>query len=198
MTMRLLLAALSVASLVGCASTPTTSRNVSRDFSFSDRSDLGLVILSGKLSNDCRYGEEPRAQLSLREEFGLHDPAGQVPLEPDADAPDFQGGIRFAVRELKPGRYNIRELTFHHGKSVSVRLDIPFQVEAGKAVYLGELHAGLLECSGWSSFNIQISDAWERDRQLLQSTLKNVRPEEVVKTLVQCPKSIACRGPTPR
>ena len=190
------MAALSVSALAGCAHTPS-SQDVSPDFSFSERSDLGLVVLSGRFSNDCKYGEAPRALLALREEFGLYNPAGEVPLQPDSDGPDSQGGVRFTVRELRPGPYEIRALTIHHGKSASVGLDIPFQVEAGKAVYLGEVHASLLECSGFSSFNLQLNDAWERDRQLLQSALKNVPPEEVLKTLVQCPKGVACRGPKP-
>lgn len=82
--------------------------------------------------------------------------------------------------------------------SVPVQVDIPFEVEAGKALYLGEIQAHLMDCSGFSSFDIRISDAWERDRQLLEDTLKNVRPEEVVKQVVPCPKHVACTGPTPR
>jgi hypothetical protein len=196
MRTRAIVSALSVSALAGCVHTPS-SQDVSPDFSFSERSDLGLVVLSGRLSHDCKYGETPRARLALREVFGLYNPAGEVPLEHDSDGPDSQGRVRFTVRELRPGPHEIMAVTFHHGKSTEVGLRIPFQVEEGKAVYLGEVHARLLQCSGFSSFNLQINDAWERDRQLLQSALKNVPPDEVVKTLVPCPKNVACRGPTP-
>nr|AYM53977.1 hypothetical protein [Pyxidicoccus sp.] len=105
--------------------------------------------------------------------------------------------MRFATRELQPGSYEIRGVTFEHVSLITTGLHIPFRVEAGKAVYLGEFHASLLNCNALPAYNLRISDAWERDRQFLQDELKNVRPEEVAKAGVQCPEKLACTGPTP-
>ncbi|MBZ4417280.1 hypothetical protein [Myxococcus sp. RHSTA-1-4] len=199
MKIQSLIKVVAVASLAGCASTPATSRNVSPDFSFSERSDLGLVVLSGRLSNDCKYGENPRATLFIYSDFDKLHPVGKVPLDAassfGASAP--ASGVRFATRELRPGSYEIREVAFEHVSLIRTHLDIPFRVEAGKAVYLGEIHASLLNCNGFPAYNLQISDAWERDRQFLQDELKNVRPEEVAKAVVQCPEKVACTGPMP-
>jgi hypothetical protein len=198
MKIQSLIRLVAVASLAGCASTPTTSRNVSPDFSFSERSDLGLVVLSGRLSTDCKHGEAPRATLFIYNDFDKRQPVGQVPLDASSfGASAAASGVRFATRELRPGAYEIREVSFAHVSFIRTHLGIPFRVEAGKAVYLGELHASLLNCNAFPSYNLQISDAWERDRQFLQDELKNVRPEEVAKTVVQCPEKLACRGPTP-
>ena len=95
---------------------------------------------------------------------------------------DFQAPPgHFSVKTLYAGPNRIRRLIIG---STAMETRTPFEVEAGKAIYLGEVHIKLTQCGPVQSITTQVTDQWERDRTLSSLEMKNIRPEEVVKRLL--------------
>lgn len=80
------------------------------------------------------------------------------------------------VMPLKPGRYELYNLRFDRGSSVSWSREdftIPFQLEAGKAYYIGDFRAGCVT-PGQSTCLFLHSDHLERDSALVRAKYPQV------------------------
>lgn len=84
-----------------------------------------------------------------------------------------------SIREVNAGHHTIYRLAPLHS------LSTPFEVEAGKAVYLGEVHVRISGCDSLPArVFIEVTDQWERDGRLFQQRVKNLRSEDVVKSVL--------------
>jgi hypothetical protein len=113
------------------------------------------------------------------------EPPGLIPLTGLADKRDFQNPPGYLlVREVRSGGHYFRYLITNAFRT-QLQRPISFPVEEGKAIYLGEIHLSYFNCQGnGPSVTIQTRDEWERDRQVLQKKLPNVRPEDVIKRVL--------------
>lgn len=182
MMARLLLA---VSVLMGAACGGPARHNVSdvdQDYQLSERSKNGLVIVSTRYSTDCKHGKNASASFHYEDEdYGSAKGRGVIPVGDPFREPEFQAPPGYLViKELRAGPHHIRKLApLNHDLSTT------FEVEAGKAIYLGEWHVQVSDCdSDFAKVALQVTDQWERDGKLVEQRMKNLRSDEVAKRLV--------------
>ncbi|WP_164020278.1 hypothetical protein [Pyxidicoccus trucidator] len=186
MRLRLFVVAVPVLMAVGCGGTSShTVKDVGADYRLSEHPEQGLVIVSTRFSTDCKNGENPSAALEYEDSVYMRRSTGVIPVNDLHLAHDFQAPPgHFSVKALNEGAYQIRRLSIGHIMPITKETRTPFEVEAGTAIYLGEVHFKLTNCGPFPSITTQVTDQWERDSQLLQQKMKNIRAEEVVKRLI--------------
>ena len=168
-----LLAALAgLGTITGCSS---TSQGVSQDFEFTPDDGHGLMVVSTRwISPTKRPGFAPHVRRNparnLGEKMGLPLNVHNAFIEPDfTDPPGY-----LYVMKFKPGTYEII--------SNELKKNLRFEVEAGKAVYIGELefrqvlgcldfHAEGCVPDVYSHVVYTIRDEWTRDEQMLRQRL---------------------------
>ncbi|KPJ91386.1 MAG: hypothetical protein AMS18_08800 [Gemmatimonas sp. SG8_17] len=168
-----LLAALAgLGTITGCSS---TSQGVSADFEFTPDDSHGLMVVSTRwISPTKRPGFGPHVRRNparnLDEKMGTVLNVHNAFIEPDFTNPPGY----FYVMKFKPGTYEII--------SNELKENLRFEVEAGKAVYIGELEfrqvLGCLDFNAkgcvpdvYSHVVYTVRDEWERDEPLLRKRL---------------------------
>ncbi|QSQ22628.1 hypothetical protein JY651_47270 [Pyxidicoccus parkwayensis] len=186
MDRRLLVVALWAWTFAACSATPSvTTRQVKGTYDFTKHPERGLLILSTRFSSDCKSGETPSTSLAYRDDQSSASKGGIIPVASRPEEAAFQDPPGYFVVQEQEGReYMLRELKLDHLKGATTDVQLPFAVEPGKAVYLGEVHVRYLNCDSFPTVSLQVTDQWERDSRLLQARLPNVRPEDVVKRLL--------------
>jgi hypothetical protein len=186
MRLRLFEVALAVLMCTGCASTRDSARyDADADYRPAEHPGKGLVIVSTRLSTDCRKGENPSARLWYRDSPFVQRPTSVIPVNDPVVEQAFQAPPgHFSVKELFEGKYQVQQLEIRRTPHITKDTEIPFEVETGKAVYLGEIHVKLTHCDSIPVITTVVSDQWERDSKLFEQKMKNVRADEVVKRLL--------------
>jgi hypothetical protein len=172
---------------IACGPSRHNVRDVEGDFSFAERPENGLIIISTRLSSDCKHGEDSLVAIHYVDDSYTLKRTGSIPVgDPfrEHDIKDPSG--YFSIREVNAGPHAFcRLMPFGSWPE-----NIPFEVKAGKAVYLGELHVHISGCgSGPTKFAINVTDQWERDGRLFQQRLETLRSEDVVKSLLTNPST---------
>jgi hypothetical protein len=186
MTSRPFMAALFVWTCAACSSTARfTTQQVQGEYSFAKHPERGLLVASTRFSSDCKAGETPSATLSYLDDLSSAGKGGVIPVASRPEESNFQDPPGyFVVQEVEGREYELRNLSISLLRELNSDLRIPFTVDAGKAVYLGELHVRYINCDTFPSVSLQVTDQWERDAQLFQARVPNVRPDQVVKRLL--------------
>ena len=150
------------------------------DYQLPGPPNTGLFIASTRLSTDCKEGEAPTVDLTYQSGIftQLLPVTGPIEKRDIQDPPGF-----LIVRAAGAGAYEFRNIAIDATQK-PLRSGIPFIVEKGQAVYLGEIHVSYLDCYGQPSIGLQVRDAWERDQHLIEKKLKNVRSEDVLKRVL--------------
>jgi hypothetical protein len=189
MRLRLFAVALCVLIGAGCGSTrASTINDADGDYRLSENPKMGLLIVSTRFSTDCKNGENPSANLGFVDGYTRYTNLSEIPLNDPAIEQAFQAPPgHFSVKSLFAGTYWLRRLEVKNGPSLYKETRTTFGVEAGKAVYLGEVHVKLTHCDATPSVTTSVSDQWARDSKLFEQKLKNVRADEVVKRLLGGP-----------
>ncbi|NMO15917.1 hypothetical protein HPC49_24235 [Pyxidicoccus fallax] len=177
--------ALSVLLGAGCAGNRgNTFSDADSHYRFAEHPEQGLVIVSTRFSTDCKEGENPSATLKFEDSVYMHQSMGEIPVNDLHRPPDFQAPSgHFTVKALYEGTYQFRRLSIGHITPINKETRTPFEVEPGKAVYLGEIHVKLANCGPFPTITTVVTDQWERDRKLFEQKMKNVPAKEVVKRL---------------
>lgn len=182
MNPRLFVATLFVLGFTGCSG---SRQVVDANYTFADQPEQGLIIASTRLIHDCAGGALPSATLVYVDESFSNSKWGELPINSPFLESDFENPPgHFFVKELPAGPHQLKHLGVHLGKAMTKSLRIPFKVEPGKAIYLGELNVVFTNCDAFPSVELRVKDAWERDSQLYQKQMKNLRSEDVVKQLI--------------
>jgi hypothetical protein len=186
MSLRLLVVALSAWTCAACSSTPSvTTRQVKGEYDFAKHPERGLLVVSTRFSSDCKSGETPATYITYLDDLSPASKGGVIPVASRPEEHAFQAPPGYFVVQEQEGRqYTLKDLKLSLLRDMAMPLELPFTVEAGKAIYLGEIHVRYLNCDTFPSVSLQVTDQWERDARLLQAQLPNVRPEEVVKRLL--------------
>lgn len=190
MSTRFFLAVVSVWLGAGCASMREPMLvidTLDADYRLSSKPEHGLLIASTRFSNDCKGGASPSVSLSYANDWygDRNKKWGYVPLTGPTEERDFQDPPGYlVVRELLAGEHQFRYLNIGSAKSGSKPLRVPFKVEEGKAIYLGEIHVRYINCDGWPAVTLEVKDEWERDSQLFQQQMKHLRSEDVIKRVM--------------
>jgi hypothetical protein len=183
MRLRLSLAALSLFMAAGCsAPSAHTIRDAKADDSLTENTDKGLVIVSTRFSSDCPDGENLFVGLEYQDSYSKDYRANMIPVNDPRLPKDFESPPgHFSVKTFYAGNHRIRRM---HLGDTSRETRTLFQVDAGKAVYLGEVHIKVANCGPAPSITTQVTDQWERDSKLFQAKMQNIRPEDVSKRLL--------------
>ncbi|WP_163994769.1 hypothetical protein [Pyxidicoccus caerfyrddinensis] len=189
MRLRLFGVALCVLIGAGCGSTrASTINDVAGDYRLSENPKMGLIIVSTRFSTDCKNGENPSANLGFMDSHAMYSGVSEIPLNDPAIEQAFQAPPgHFSVKSLFEGTYRLRHLEVKNGPSLYRETRTTFDVVAGKAVYLGEIHVRLTHCDATPSVTTSVSDQWARDSKLFEQKMKNVRADEVIMRLLAGP-----------
>jgi hypothetical protein len=187
------LLAMSASLGIACGPGRHNVRDVEGDFSFSESPKNGLFIISTRLSSDCKHGENSSVALDYVDDSYTLKRTGVIPVGDPFREHDFQDPPGYlSIREVNAGHHTLCQLTHLN------RLRTPFEVEEGKAVYLGEVHVRISGCDSLpAKVAIEVTDQWERDGQLFQQRVKNLRSEDVVKSVLTN-RSLADGAPNQR
>ncbi|MFP2934143.1 hypothetical protein ACLESO_55260 [Pyxidicoccus sp. 3LG] len=144
----------------------------------------GLVIVSTRFKTDCKEEEMPSVDLVSWSTWYEQGVSGAFPVTGPADRRDFQNPPGYLiVRELRANPHEFRYFDINDVR-MQLRGGIPFKVEEGKAVYLGELQMSYTNCNTHPAVGLAVKDAWERDLRLLLTKMPNLRPEDVIKQVL--------------
>lgn len=123
--------------------------NVPANYQYDPQRSAGLAV--GSITHDGNFGQygfEVRAQASGKRTYiNVGEPMAMPPFSRLTDDDLKAKGGTFAV-ELPAGEYRISGWRFVQGSrtlNATEPVDIPFSVEPGKAIYLGNIHFG----KGW-------------------------------------------------
>ncbi|MBZ4416107.1 hypothetical protein [Myxococcus sp. RHSTA-1-4] len=164
-----------------CGAGRNNTRDVAGDYSLSERPGSGLIVVSTRLTTDCEQGETPPVAFHYEDDSYAHKRTGVIPVNDPFRKHDLQEPPGYlSIREVHAGAHRIDQLP-----PLATQLYAPFEVEAGKVVYLGELHVRVSNCgSPPAKVAVQVTDQWERDGELFHQRMKNLRSEDVVKRLL--------------
>ncbi|WP_342374999.1 hypothetical protein NVS55_27265 [Myxococcus stipitatus] len=185
-----LLSLVFLASCNGISSYAT--RDVSRDFKFPQNPDYGLVIVSTRVEGDIfihkaffprKDDEDVGASALLLFYSDGHSPGqskvGVIPAENAVGDFDFHDPPGYlSIRKVGAGEVQYLRTTCSTGRRpIGKGHGAPFTVEAGKAIYLGEVHIG-------RACVTTVRDEWERDKKLVLERMPNLREEDLEKRLL--------------
>jgi len=92
---------------------------------------------------------------------------------------------RLVYLDLPEGRYEIYgwQYTAHHDCCLALARPLPFLVEEGKGIYIGNIHVRVLPRS--AAYKIEVSDMSERDIPLVLNRLPNLDPNDVITNILE-------------
>ena len=169
--------------LLGCSS---ATHSVRSDYTLGSTPGEGLFAFSTRFVFTCPLpalapwivnpvlafeGEGPRLIAILHNPFITHD---------FENPPGY-----FYVRKNEAGDYKVTEVSFSHSlrRYETERLEAPFKIRTGKAVYLGEITVKVSECdagAGSAKLKVTVANQWGRDRKLFEQRMPKVSPDEAV------------------
>ncbi|MCY1021935.1 hypothetical protein [Pyxidicoccus sp. MSG2] len=154
--------------------------NTGSDFHFSERLENGLIIISTRFISDCGSLDDRSVALQYVDDSYARKRMGTIPVSDPFREKDFQDPPGYlSIMEVIAGQHRIEQLSpYPYG------VYAPFEVEAGKAIYLGEVHVRRSCHSDPKGLVIQVTDQWERDGKLFEQRMKNLRSEDVVKRVI--------------
>ncbi|AKF86603.1 hypothetical protein MFUL124B02_30110 [Myxococcus fulvus 124B02] len=167
-----------------------STRDVSSDFRFPNAPDYGLIVIStrkvdtGEASspvNTGAKGDYPPSHLDFLLEYSdvhvANQPkTGRIPAASKFNDFDFQDPPGYlTIRKLGAGEHRMRVACGRYPSNRSQGSS--FTVKPGKVIYLGEVHVT-------SDCTARVFDEWERDQKLVLERMKNLRPEDLEKQLL--------------
>ncbi|MBU2714381.1 hypothetical protein, partial [Zooshikella harenae] len=163
--------------------------NIPPDYELDAKPHYGLAVFS--ISSNYTL-DNFRVYYGGSSDFSEYVVSGHVKLKTAETPLDWVGGDlrgRLAVIELPEGKYSFMSIHRQYPSStLSGRFDAPFEVEANKATYLGDL--AVLINPERTKFKAIIFDSSERDLPLLFNRYPNIKKENVIVKISKVQKYI--------